>query len=243
MSAIFSGYRNLEELIAFFPIDNAAGEVTPNLDVAPAQEIWAIIQDGAENRLDKFHWGLVPFWAKDVSIGNRMINARAETIAEKQCFREAFKSRRCLIPADGFYEWKTKKGMKQPVFITLPDRKPFAFAGLWETWQKTDDTDSLYKSCTIITTRASESFSSIHHRMPVILKPQVYDKWLDPGYQNAVELVELLQNDIITELESFALEKQTGSAHHIDPSRTEAVGKAQQTTFDWPELRETSREE
>ena len=106
----FAGYRNLEDLKAFFPIDKAACEVTPNLDVAPAREILAIIQDGGENRLDKFHWGLVPFWAKDVSIGNRMINARVESIAEKPSFRDAFKSRRCLIPADGFYEWQGETG-------------------------------------------------------------------------------------------------------------------------------------
>ncbi len=135
MSGKISGYQTLEELKAFFPIDHAACEVTPNHDIAPAQEILAISQDAGENRLDKFHWGLVPFWAKDVSIGNRMINARVESIAEKPSFRDAFKSRRCLIPADGFYEWQGEKGKKQPVFIALPDRKPFAFAGLWETWQ------------------------------------------------------------------------------------------------------------
>lgn len=239
----FAGYLNLEDLKAFFPIDKAACEVTPNLDVAPAREILAIIQDGGENRLDKFHWGLVPFWAKDISIGNRMINARVESIAEKPSFRDAFKSRRCLIPADGFYEWQGQTGKKQPVFITLPDRKPFAFAGLWETWHNAEGDDAPYKSCTIITTRASKSFSSIHHRMPVILKPQVYNQWLDPGNQNAIELVELLQNEIISEWVYFPLEKQTSATRHIDPSRTEVAGKAQQTTFDWPEHRQPAQTE
>jgi len=161
-----------------------------------------LFRDKSENRLDKFHWGLVPFWAKDISIGNRMINARAESIAEKPAFREAFKNRRCLIPADGFYEWMGQAGKKQPVFITLPDRKPFAFAGLWETWQNKNDANSIYQSCTIITTRASDSFRAIHHRMPAILAPRVYAAWLDPANHDAAALGEMLKNEIITELAS-----------------------------------------
>jgi putative SOS response-associated peptidase YedK len=235
-----SGYRNIEELKAFFPIDKAVCEVTPNLNIVPAQEVLAIIRYACENRLDKFHWGLVPSWAKDVSIGNRLINARVETIAEKPSFRNAFKSRRCLILADGFYEWKGDTGQKQPFFITLPDRKSFAFAGLWETWQNNDRQDALYKSCTIITTRASQSFSMIHHRMPVILRPQVYQQWLDPENQNTVELVDLLKNEIITELLSYPREKSNGSTRQYDPSRTVAVSKPQQTTFVWPDLKDLS---
>jgi putative SOS response-associated peptidase YedK len=134
--------------------------------------------------LEKLHWGLVPFWAKDISIGNKLINARAETIASKPSFRNAFKKRRCLIPADGFYEWKGPKGQKLPMLITLPESKPFAFAGLWETWNKKDDQDTIYKSCTIITTEASDSVREIHHRMPAILKPEMYESWLDPLNQN-----------------------------------------------------------
>jgi len=237
MSGKFAGYRNLKGLEAFFPIDNAAGEATPNLDMAPAREILAIIQAAGENRLEKFHWGLVPFGAKDISIGNKLINARAETIAQKPSFRDAFKSRRCLIPADGFFEWHGEKSNKQPVFITLPDRKPFAFAGLWETWRNKDGAGALYKSCTIITTRASRSFSAIHHRMPVILKPQVYGKWLDKKNHNTVELAGLLQNEIISEFVSHPLPPRTGATGHTDPSRTAAAGNARQMTFVWPERR------
>ena len=187
MCGRFVGFRSLDELKDFFPIDKAACEVISNYNVAPSQEILAIAKYEGENWLVKFHWGLVPFWAKDLSIGNKMINARSESIAEKPSFRNAFKKRRCLILADGFYEWKGEKGRKQPMFITLPDRKPFAFAGLWETWKK-DDQELTYKSCTIITTQASESIRDIHHRMPVILKPPAYKSWLDPGNQNVVEL-------------------------------------------------------
>ncbi len=128
-----------------------------------------------------------------------VINARSESIAEKPSFRNAFKKRRCLIIADGFYEWKGEKGRKQPMFITSPDNKPFAFAGLWKK-KKKDDQDSIYKSCTIITTQASESIRDIHHRMPVILKPPAYESWLDPENQNVVELGKMLKNEIVTEL-------------------------------------------
>ena len=147
-----------------------------------------------------------------------MINARSESIAEKPSFRNAFKKRRCLILADGFYEWKGEKSRKQPMFITLPDHKPFAFAGLWETWNTKDDQDSIYKSCTIITTQASQSIRDIHHRMPVILKQQVYESWLDPGNQDVVELDKMLKNVIVTELVSYPVSKQVNSTRNNDSS-------------------------
>jgi putative SOS response-associated peptidase YedK len=222
MCGRFVGYRSLDELKGFFPIDKAAVEAISNYNVAPSQEILAIAKYEGENWLVKFHWGLVPFWAKDISIGNRMINARSESIAEKPSFRNAFKKRRCLIPADGFYEWKGEKGRKQPMFITSPDHKPFAFAGLWETWNK-DDPDLIYKSCTIITTGASESMRDIHHRMPVIFKPQVYETWLDPENQDVVELDKMLKNEIITELVSHPVSKQVNATRNNDPSCIEPV--------------------
>jgi putative SOS response-associated peptidase YedK len=128
--------------------------------------------------LEKLHWGLVPHWAKDISTGYKMINARVETVSSKPSFRDAFKKRRCLILADGFYEWKGEKGQKQPFFITLPDEKPFAFAGLWETWRDKDKQEDSYRSCTIITREASESLKDIHDRMPSVLNPDSYDAWL-----------------------------------------------------------------
>ncbi len=222
MCGRFVGFRSLDELKGFFPIDKAACEAIANYNVTPSQEILAIAKYEGENWLVKFHWGLVPFWAKDISIGNKMINARSESIAEKPSFRSAFKKRRCLILADGFYEWKGEKGRKQPMFITLPDQKPFAFAGLWETWNK-DDQDSIYKSCTIITTQASESIRDIHHRMPVILKPPAYESWLDPGNQNVVELGKILKNDIITELVSYPVSKHVNSTRNNDPSCIEPI--------------------
>jgi putative SOS response-associated peptidase YedK len=135
--------------------------IVPNFNVAPTQEILTIIKHDNENTLERLHWGLVPFWTKDVSIGSRMINARVETVASKPSFRNAFKKRRCLIPAGGFYEWKGEKGQKQPYYITIPSGEPFAFAGLWESWtDKEGDDDSVYKSCTIITTSAVRALLS-----------------------------------------------------------------------------------
>ena len=217
MCGRFVGYRNLDELQEFFPIDRANCEVTENFNVAPSQEILAIFKQEGENRLDKFHWGLVPFWAKDPSIGNRMINARAETVAEKPSFKNAFKKRRCLIIADGFYEWKGPRGQKQPMLITLPDKKPFAFAGLWETWSH-EDLDTPYRSCTIITTEASESIREIHHRMPVILKPEAYPEWLNPNNQDISDLKEILEKKRLTRFVSYPVSKQVNSARNNDPS-------------------------
>ncbi|CAB1076083.1 Gifsy-2 prophage protein [Olavius algarvensis Delta 1 endosymbiont] len=234
MCGKFAENRNLERLKNLFPIDKAACDLTPNLDIAPGRELLAIIRQGGKNRLDKFHWGLIPFWAGTASIGKNLINARAETIAEKPSFREAFKYRRCLIPADGFYEWQGSKNRKQPLFIVQPNRKPFAFAGLWETRHSGHRSPPRCQSCAIITTRASQSFSAIHHRMPVILKPQVYHQWLDTKNQDLVELAALLQNQIITEWVSFPVPQPKGASQDLDPSRPTAVGRPQQMTFDWP---------
>ena len=221
MCGRFVGFRSLEELKEIYPIDRAACEVVANYNVAPSQEVLVLVKYAGENWLDRFHWGLVPFWAKDISIGNRMINARSESIAEKPSFRNAFKKRRCLILADGFYEWKGEKGHKQPMFITLPDKKPFAFAGLWESWNNKDTEEAVYKSCTIITTRASESIRDIHHRMPVILKAEVYEHWLEPANQNITELEGILKDDICTEFVSYPVSKQVNSTRNNDPSCVE----------------------
>jgi putative SOS response-associated peptidase YedK len=218
MCGRFVGFRSLQELKKTFPIDRADCDVTENYNVAPSQEVLAIIKYEKESRLEKLHWGLVPFWAKDISIGTRMINARAETIETKPSFRNAFKKGRCLIPADGFYEWKGPKGQKQPMFITLPESKPFAFAGLWETWHKKDDPNMIYKSCTIITTEASDSVREIHPRMPAILKPEMYELWLDPLNQNVNELKHILQTGIVTELVSHAVSKNVNSVKNNEPS-------------------------
>jgi len=223
MCGRFAGYRKVEELIDNFPIDSVDAEIAANYNVAPSQAVLAIVRHEDENVLEKLHWGLVPFWAKDISIGNKLINARAETAAIKPSFKHAFKNRRCLIIADGFYEWQGSKGSKHPVYLSLPNDKPFAFAGLWETWiDKTQD-GLTYTSCTILTTAASASVRPIHHRMPVILKPDKYDQWLDPTFQDLDKLNDILTNWIETDLKNRPVSKQVNAASNNHPSNIEPL--------------------
>jgi putative SOS response-associated peptidase YedK len=163
-------------------------------NVAPTQEVATVRQHGKEPKrlFGWMKWGLIPSWAKDASFGPKAINAMAETAAEKPAFRESMKLRRCLIPADGFYEWKQSGGkMKQPYKIGLADDGVFAFAGLWDQWKSPDGRE--IKTCTILTTQANALLKDIHHRMPVILKPEDYDLWLDPGVTNPAKVADLLK--------------------------------------------------
>jgi len=163
----------------------------PRFNVAPSQPVLALPND-AKNAADYFVWGLIPAWAKDPGIGARLINARAETLGEKPSFRGSYKYKRCLIFADGFYEWKTEPGSKTkiPHFIRLEPGKPFAFAGLWDEWHSPDG--SQVKSCTIITTEPNELMAKLHNRMPVILPESAYTQWLDPAPHKPEDLQNLL---------------------------------------------------
>ena len=154
-------------------------EWTPRYNIAPTQTVMAIALDSAHTRQRRFfRWGLVPGWATALAIGAKLINARAETVAEKPSFRAAFKQRRCLILADGFYEWqRIDRKTKQPYYFQLASKQPFAFAGLWERWQGEGD---VIETCTILTTQANELLQPIHDRMPVMLAPEDYDRWLEP---------------------------------------------------------------
>ncbi len=167
----------VESVVQLFALD-ARPNLPPRYNIAPTQEVAVLLTEGGARSLRLMRWGLVPAWAKNVSFGVKMINARAETVAERPSFRSAFKRRRCLIPADGFYEWQARgKGPKQPYRITQFDGLPFAFAGLWEAWQEPDGDELL--SCTIITTEANRLLREIHPRMPVILDSADYDNWLN----------------------------------------------------------------
>jgi putative SOS response-associated peptidase YedK len=229
MCGRFVGFRKLEELKQYFPIDKSNCEATANYNVAPTQEVLAIARLDESNVLDKYHWGLVPFWAKDTAIGYKLINARAETVAGKPSFREAFKKRRCMILADGFYEWKGKKGDKRPMLITTPDGSPFAFAGLWETWHDGQNQDAAYRSCTIITRDAAGPVRELHHRMPVILQPDAYGRWIDPGNRDPDALGSILQNNSLTDLVFHSVAKQVNSVRNNDPSNIMPV----QTQFEF----------
>jgi putative SOS response-associated peptidase YedK len=164
----------------------------PRFNIAPTQPILAIPNDD-KLTADFFTWGLIPMWAKDPEIGNRLINARGETLAEKPSFRGSYRHKRCLILADGFYEWKTfgSRKIKTPYYIHMQDHAPFAFAGLWDHWESPDG--SSIKSCTIITTTPNELMASIHDRMPVILHPREYARWLDSAPQTPEHLQPLIK--------------------------------------------------
>jgi putative SOS response-associated peptidase YedK len=167
-------------------------DVELRYNVAPTQQVVAVrLRPDAEKReLVLLRWGLIPHWADDPSIGNRMINARAETVADKPAYRQAFKKRRCLVVADGFYEWKKIDGKKQPYYIRLKDDRPFGFAGLWERWNREGEE---IQSCTIITTEPNELMKPIHNRMPVIVPSGDYDRWLDPEFEDGEALRQVLQ--------------------------------------------------
>lgn len=165
-------------------------ETQPRYNIAPTQDIVAILSNGSPH-LSLLRWGLIPAWAKDETIGSRMINARAETLAEKPSFRGLLRGKRCLVVADGFYEWQAEGKSKTPMYITLQDGQPFAFAGLWDLWKSPDGRQ--IQSCTIVTTEPNELMAPIHNRMPAILRPKAYEDWLNPQLRDEQVLTHLLK--------------------------------------------------
>jgi len=166
----------------------------PRFNIAPSQPVATLRRDQSDSphRLAMARWGLIPSWAKDPTIGNRLINARGETVAEKASFRSAFRRRRCLVLTDGYYEWKPggPEGKKQPFYFTMQDEQPFAMAGVWESWNSPDGKP--VETCTIITTDANRLARPIHHRMPVIIDDKDHELWLDPTEDRADCLSRLL---------------------------------------------------
>ncbi|MGH9274013.1 MAG: SOS response-associated peptidase [Acidimicrobiales bacterium] len=195
-----------DQIAAYFEAEAPEALLEASYNVPPTSDVYAVLSDGSTRHLDAFHWGLVPLWAKDPKIGSKMINARAETLAEKNAFKSAFKRRRCLIPADGFYEWRKDpdappKAKKQPYFIHSPDGEPYAFAGLWEVWRGPNRDQEPLRSCTIITTTPNEPMAAIHDRMPVILPRSAWATWLDRDLDDLELLGKLLvpaPSEIIT---------------------------------------------
>ena len=217
-----------EELQAAFDwlkMPPQAGEAQPGgprYNITPTQPVAVVPNDG-RNRLDFFTWGLIPYWAKDPSLGSRLINARAETLAEKPAFRSAFRRRRCLILADGFYEWQAIPGRKskQPFFIALADRRPFAFGGLWELWNSPDG--SQVYSCTIITTEPNSLMAGIHNRMPLILPPENYPEWLNPHEQRPEALQALLQPYAADQMVAYPVSSLVNSPANDSPELVEPL--------------------
>ncbi|MEO1393784.1 MAG: SOS response-associated peptidase [Cyanobacteria bacterium J06634_5] len=199
----------------------------PRYNIAPTQIIEAIAQPDKDREYRLFKWGLVPSWSKDPTIGNRMFNARAETVAEKPSFRAPFKRRRCLILADGFYEWRREGKQKQPYYIQVTQQdKPslFGFAGLWEKWEGSEG--SYLETCTILTTEPNELMSPIHNRMPVIIHPDDYDLWLDSALQDGQHLQHLLRPYDAEEMQRYPVSKTVNNARNETPECIEPMSEA-----------------
>jgi putative SOS response-associated peptidase YedK len=205
-----------------FPWLNIPEGLGPRYNIAPTQPVAVVPNDG-KNKLDFFTWGLIPSWSKDPKIGSRMINARAETLAEKPSFRTAFRRRRCLILADGFYEWRQEgKGLpKTPMYIKLASSKPFAFAGLWESWNSKDGSNIL--SCTIITTRPNAMVEKIHNRMPVILPEDTFHPWLEPGEADTTRLSDLLIPYTKEEMVAYPVSRAVNSPQNDSPINVQPI--------------------
>jgi len=205
------------------PLPPASATYNPRFNIAPTQPVIVVGDDG-KRYIKQMLWGLIPSWAKDPGIGNRMINARVETLAEKPAFRAALKKRRCIIPADGFYEWQKLGKVKQPVRIVLKNREPFGFAGLWEHWQSPEGEEVL--SCTIVTTEANELLKAVHDRMPVILTRDAEALWLDPKTQDAEKLLPLLRQYPADEMEFYRVSREVNSPAVDKPSNIVPLARA-----------------
>jgi putative SOS response-associated peptidase YedK len=215
---------NLAALTQAFPwIEELPPEQPGRFNIAPTQPVLVVANNHAD-RFEHFHWGLIPSWAKDPAVGNRMINARAETLAEKPAFRTALRRRRCLVPADGFYEWRRDPGggkAKTPMRITVKSGDVFAFAGLWDAWHGPDG--GVVPSCTLITTTPNGLMAGIHDRMPVILKPQDYRRWLDPAERDPAEMTALLEPYPAADMQAVPVSRTVNNPRNESPACIESV--------------------
>lgn len=214
MCGRFVFYSDPQFMREQYGFDEGPIEFRPRYNIAPTQQIVTVTNDGTR-RAQLMRWGLVPFWAKDLKIGNRMINAVGETLATKPAFRAAFKKRRCLILADGFFEWRTDGKNKIQNYIFLKSRKPFAFAGLWETWKSPEG--ETVKSCTIVTTSPNEFITPIHNRMPVILSEETEVLWLYPMTEDARVLTPLLIPSPSELMDSYLVSSYVNSPRNEGP--------------------------
>jgi putative SOS response-associated peptidase YedK len=222
MCGRFVFFSNLESVKEAFDIQQINFEPAPSYNVAPTQDVAVVVQRDGKNALEKMRWGLIPSWAKDVKIGSRMINARSETVHEKPSFKRPFKGQRCLVVADGFFEWQKTDQGKIPMFVHLKSQRPFGFAGLYDVWTSPDGEP--IASCTIITTDANELLKPIHNRMPVILGASQERTWLNPDVQQTVELLALLEPYPSDEMEAYEVSRMVNSPANNSPVCIEPVG-------------------
>ena len=226
MCGRFTLHHSTEEVIDRFGVQETLFELTPRFNIAPTQQIAVVCQgvnqganqganQEAKRILTNYKWGLVPSWASDPQIGSKMINARAETLAEKPSFKKSLLTKRCLIPSDGFYEWQQEGKNKNPVYIQMKNQGLFAFAGLWDEWKSPDNT--LLRTCTIITVEPNSLISKIHHRMAAILTKELENMWLDPSLKELDKLLEMLKPYSADEMEVFPVNKAVNNTSFDSP--------------------------
>jgi putative SOS response-associated peptidase YedK len=223
--------RRKQVIEEHFDAMSGGEEWNPRYNIAPTQPVVVIRQHPKKSmrELSLMRWGLVPSWAKDLSGAARMINARAETVTEKPAFREALKSRRCLLPADGFYEWMRKGGAKQPYCFEVNEGELFAFAGLWERWR--DARGKVLETCSILTTKPNRVAAVVHDRMPVILEPESYEIWLDPGMGDVGTVWDMLKPYDARRMRCFPVSSRINSVVNDDAACSERVEEMQNSLF------------
>lgn len=205
----------IEKFLKRFKVDNRLDGLTPRYNIAPSQDVPVIVHN-SPNRIEMMRWGLIPHWAKkDESIGYKMINARAETITEKPAYRGLIRSKRCIVPASGFYEWQGTNTGKQPFYIHAEDGEYLPFAGLYDNWKNPDGVE--IKSFTIITTQPTVNLKAIHNRMPVILEPDAEEVWLDPDVTDTAVLTSMLHPYTIQPLDFYKVSKAVNRAGFDSP--------------------------
>lgn len=218
------------EIADYFGATSVSETLTePNFNVAPSVPVPVVVSSEGERQLDLMRWGLIPFWAKSAAIGYKMINARVETVIEKNAFRNAVKKRRCIIPADAFYEWTAvpdpaaKKPRKQPWCIQRTDGAPFAFAGLYESWRDPDGDDTKIFSCTILTGPANEAMQQVHDRMPIMVAPAMWDAWLDPDDEEAAALLDAIETPPASLFSIHAVDPAVNNSRSSGPQLMDQV--------------------
>jgi putative SOS response-associated peptidase YedK len=211
------------EVLAIYYAEYEGLDWDARYNIAPTQNVPVIRQDTKQpiRRASFMRWGLIPSWSKDASLGARMINARAETVDTKPAFKESLEQRRCLIPADGFYEWKRNGTNKQPYCFELKEREPFAFAGLWDCWRAPDGT--LLETCTILTTTPNQLLADVHDRMPVILSPANYDLWLDPGFRDTATTTGMLKPFEAERMRRYVVSERINNTSNDDPECSQPI--------------------
>lgn len=222
MCGRFAFYSPREAVARLFGVADAP-DIEPRYNIAPTQFVATVREAGGPRAVEMLHWGLVPFWAKERAIGARMINARAETLGEKPSFRHAFQRRRCLVPADGYFEWQRAGAVKQPYYVAFEDGQPFGMAGLWERWRD-PATDQTLESCCIVTTAPSAAVAHVHDRMPVIVPPARYSEWLDPGNTATTRLADLLVPCELPGLSARPVSRRVNDARNQGAALVEPVG-------------------